>query len=254
MGQRTRSAIKMFRIGLLVLPALFFSSPMQARSKPAATDASVVDSGTLSILIAGRKIGTETFTVKQLPEFSVASAEIRIDEGESKSHQTSELRLSPGGELQHYEWHEMAPGKSDVIVEPQDEFLMEHMTGDKGKKVDQPFMMPASTTVLDDFFFSQREILLWRYLASICKPVNGETQCAQQKSRFGVIIPHQHTSAIVDVEYLGRENVSLHGTPQELAHFRITSEETADWELFLDSHQKLVRILIPAMNTEVVRE
>lgn len=252
MGQRTRLAINIFRTGLLVFLALCLSAPVQARSKPA--ESGVVDSGTFSILISGRKVGSESFTVRQLADVSIASAEIRIEEGENKSHQTSEVRLSPSGELRRYEWHEVAPGKAEVVVEPQEGFLIEHMMGDKGKKVDQPFMMPTSTMVLDDFFFSQREILAWRYLASICKPVNGETQCAQQKSRFGVIIPHQHTSAVVAIEYIGRENVSLQGTQLQLEHFRLSSEDTADWELFLDSRQRLVRILIPAMNTEVVRD
>ena len=96
--------------------------------------------------------------------------------------------------MQHYEWHELAPEKSEIIVEPQDEFLVEHITSEKEKKFEQPFLVPATTMVLDDFFFSHWEILTWRYLASICKPVNGVNQCAPQKSQFGVIVPRQHTS------------------------------------------------------------
>ena len=119
----------------------------------------MVDSGTFSILIDGRKVGTETFTIRQSAESSIASSEIKIDDGTSKARQTSEFRISPKGELQRYEWHELAPEKSEIVVEPQEEFLVEHITSEKDKKFDQPFLVPATTLVLDDFFFSHREIL-----------------------------------------------------------------------------------------------
>ncbi len=225
-----------------------------AGARPKAAQGTTVDAGTFSILIGGRKVGSETFTIKQSAEASVASSEIRIDDGNTKARQTSEYRLSRKGELLRYEWHELAPEKNEIVVEPQDEFLVEHITNEKDKKFDQPFLMPATTLVLDDFFFSQREILTWRYLASICKAVNGVTQCASQKSQFGVIVPRQHTSIVVAIEYIGRERAPLHGSEAEVNHYRITSEETADWDLWFDSHQKLVRILIPATKTEVVRD
>lgn len=249
MGQRTRAAIRLLSLGLLALAA---PSAVCARPKPA--QQTVVDSGTFSILIAGRKVGTETFTIKQSSESSIASSEIKIDDGGSKSRQTSVFRLSPKGELQRYEWHELAPEKSEIVVEPQEEFLVEHITSENGKKFDQPFLVPATTLVLDDFFFSHREILTWRYLASICKAVNGVTQCAPQKSQFGVIVPRQHTSVVVTIEFVGRERAPIHGNETELSHYRITSDGADDWDLWLDGNQKLMRILIPATKTEVVRD
>jgi hypothetical protein len=253
MVQRTRAAImRWLNLGLLAL-ALVAPSPICARSKPAQQGATV-DSGTFSILIDGRKVGTETFTIRQSPESSIASSEIKIDDGASKARQTSEFRISPKGELQRYEWHELAPEKSEIVVEPQEEFLVEHINSEKDKKFDQPFLVPATTLELDDFFFSHREILIWRYLASICKPVNGATQCTPQKSQFGVIVPRQHTSIVVSLEYMGRERVPIHGKELELSHYRITSEGTSDWDLWFDDNQKMVRILIPATKTEVVRD
>jgi len=250
MGQRTRAAVRWLSLLLLAL-ALAAPSPVCARPKAQGT---TVDSGIFSILIDGRKVGTETFTIKQSSEASIASSEIKIDDGGSKARQTSEYRIGPKGELQHYEWHELTPERSEIVVEPQDEFLVEHITNEKDKKFDQPFLLPVTTLVLDDFFFSQREIFTWRYLASICKPVNGVTQCASQKSQFGVIVPREHTSIVVSIEYIGREHIPIHGNELELSHYRITSDETADWDLWFDSNQKLVRILIPATKTEVVRD
>ena len=47
--------------------ALVAPSLVRARSKPL-PNATAVDSGTFSILIDGRKVGTETFTIKQSPD------------------------------------------------------------------------------------------------------------------------------------------------------------------------------------------
>jgi hypothetical protein len=237
-------------LGLL---ALALAAPLYAREK---TDqaATTVDSGTFSILIGGRKVGAETFSIKQSASVSIAKSEIKIDDGGSKARQTSELRLSPKGELQRYEWHELSPGKSEIVVEPQEEFFVEHITSENDKKFEQLLLVPPTTLVLDDFFFSHWEILTWRYLASICKAVNGATQCSPQKSQFGVIVPRQHASIVVSIEFIGRDRMSIHGSETELSHYRISSEEAADWDLWLDGNQKLVRILIPATKTEVVRD
>ena len=258
MGRNTRMAIRTFLSGIALLLVLLSAAPLCARSKKEAdAKITIIDSGTFDIMVSGRKVGTESFTIKQLPDVNVAASEIRIDEAGNKAQQTSEFRLTSAGELRRYEWHEIAPGKGEIVLEPQDEFLVEHITpGDKerDKKIDQSFLMSASTLVLDDFFFSQREILAWRYLASTCKVEEGQNRCLKQKSQFGIIIPRQHVSSMVSVEYVSHETIALHGQPVESNHFRLSSEDAADWELWLDNSQKLVRILIPMMNTEVVRE
>jgi hypothetical protein len=245
-----RAAIRWSSLSLL---ALALAAPLCARSKTEQA-ATTVDSGTFSILIGGRKVGAETFSIQQSPTVSIARSEIKIDDGGSKARQTSELRLTPKGELQRYEWHELSPEKSEIVVEPQEDFLVERITSEKDKKFEQPFLVPPTTLVLDDFFFSHWEILTWRYLATICKAVNGATQCLPQKSQFGVIVPRQHASVVVSIEFVGRERLPVHGSETELSHYRITSEDAADWDLWFDGNQKLVRILIPATKTEVVRD
>jgi hypothetical protein len=232
------------------------AAPLWARSKDKSAEraAKVVDAGSFSILIAGRKIGSESFTIRQSAEGSTATSEIMIEEGDNKARQSSELRLGPLGELRRYEWHELQPGKAELVLEPRDEFLVERVGSEKDKRFEQPFLLPASTPVLDDFFFSHREILLWRYLASVCKLVAGQWQCASQKSQFGVIIPRQRTSGMVSIEYAGRDRLLLNGQQLELSHFRLSAEDADDWDLWLDSNQKLVRILIPSSKTEVLRD
>jgi hypothetical protein len=240
---------------LLVLPlaTILLTAPANAASKKPQPSSELVDAGSFSILVAGRKIGSETFNIRQSSEGSVTSSEIRIQEGGSQARQTSVLRLGPAGELRRYESRELFPGKAEIVVEPQQDVLVERVSGEN-EQANQPFLMPLSTQVLDDFFFSHREVLAWRYLASVCKPAAAGLQCSSQKSRLGVIIPRQHASAMISLEYVGRERLTLAGQPVELSHFRLTAPDAPDWELWLDDFHKLVRISIPAANTEGVRD
>ena len=58
---------------------------------------------------------------------------------------------------------------------------------------------------------------------------------------------------LVSLEFVGRERVSVRGVEKELNRLTLKSDG-GDWALWLDDQFKLVRILIPGDNTEVVRD
>ncbi len=212
-----------------------------------------VDSGSFGIYVGGKRVATETFHIEQLPDMSVAKSEIKLEDG-TKASQTAELQLTPTGDLKHYQWNELSPERAEATVEPQDQFLVEHMSFSTGKPLEQPYILPPSTMVLDDYFFSHREILLWRYLATACRPEAGSGRCPLAKSQFGVLVPRQRTSMVVTVEYIGRDKINLHGKDVEVSHFTLQAEGASDWALYVDDHYKLVRVVIAGDNTEVTRD
>jgi hypothetical protein len=163
------------------------------------------------------------------------------------------LQLSPIGDLIRYEWKDSGGlEKGEMTVEPAQQFLTEHIKlGDKVSE--QPYLMPTSTAILDDYFFSQRELLLWRYIGSSCHPTTGDQGCKMEKGQFGFVVPRQRMSGMATINYVGREMVSLHGVPKELSKFSMSSE-FGDWLLWLDENQKLVRIILPGESTEVIRD
>jgi hypothetical protein len=108
--------------------------------------------------------------------------------------------------------------------------------------------------ILDDFFFSQRQVLLWRYLAASCRPKSGETGCELPKTQFGAIIPRQRASAAYSVAYVASEFITIKGAPRQVSKFVIASEGSPEWSLWIDSDKKLVRVLIPSESTEVLRD
>lgn len=219
-----------------------------------AKEGQMVDSGTLGVFINGHRVATETFSVQQNAGGSVITSQFKTDEGE-KSVQNSELQLTPNGEIRKYEWKELSPGKAQATVAPNNDFLMEHISkSPEEKPEEQPFLLPASTNIVDDYFFIHREVLIWRYLATACRQEKGEVQCpAGQKTQFGALNPHQRSSMPLTVEFTGREKIAIRGSQQELNKFILRSEG-GDWTMWLDNQFKLQKILIPSDSTEVIRD
>ena len=213
-----------------------------------------IDSGSYGIYVNGKRVATETFKIEQKAGGSNFSAEIKMQDGSPKPTQNCEIQMSSVGELKHYEWHQFSPSEAQAVITPSEPFLVEHLTNAPGQKpVEQPFMLPTTTLVLDNNFFSQRELLAWRYMATGCKQNAGRTECRLQPTKFGVLVPQGLTSASVEMNYGGRETVSIRGTPRELTRLNLNSDG-AEWSLWVDDNYKLIRILVPSENTEVLRD
>jgi hypothetical protein len=212
----------------------------------------VVDSGSFGIYLNGRRVGTEKFNVEQGSTSSVATSEVEVDDGATRAVQSSELEITPSGSLLHYRWHEDGPEKGQSTVEPSTDFLIQRtqMQADQ-KQLQQPYVLPPSTPILDDYFFVHREILAWRYLASVCEPVPEGLKCKSGPGQFGVLVPRQHTSFPVQVEYKGPDKVAIRGAERMLNRFTLTCDGTV-WQLWLDQENKLIRVLVEG--TEVVRD
>ena len=213
-----------------------------------------IDEGTFVIYVQGRRIGTEKFTIEQRSDMSVTTSEVRIEDGANKAGISSELQLFPNGDLRHYDWKELSPGKGVTTVDYSESFVIEHVVPSPNEKAqDLTFMIPPSTNVLDDYFFVHRELLLWKYMAAACAVAQDKTKCPLPKQQLGVFVPRQQVTALISVEYKGKEKISLKGTQVELDRFDITGE-LGEWNLWMDNNRKLVRVVMPSDSTEVVRE
>lgn len=243
--------IRMGIAGIVLLPAL---AAAVDKEKTKDNAAQMVDSGSFGVFLNGHRIATETFSIQQNATGSTATSQFKTEEGTDKSVQSSELQLTPSGEIRKYEWKELSPGKAQATVTPSNDFLMERSTRRPDEKPEeQPFLLPASTSIIDDYFFVQREVLLWRYLATACKQDKGVLQCPNQKTQFGTMNPHQRSSQPLSLEFAGRDKVAIRGTDHDLNKFVLRSE-AGDWTMWLDDQFKLQRIVISSDNTEVLRD
>jgi hypothetical protein len=139
-------------------------------------------------------------------------------------------------------------------VEPQGQLLIERVVGEPTvKPVEQPYILPASTAILDDYFFIHRELLAWRYLGADCKATPGQSGCKLPRAQFGALIPRQRTSLLVSMEFVGPETVTIRGQQRRLNRFNLQGDGM-DWALWLDDTYKLIRIVIASNGTEVLRD
>jgi len=224
------------------------------KDKPKQAGTKVVDSGSFGVFSSGTRVATEKFSIEQGAMGSRISSQFKSAQGEQVAEQSSEMQLTPSTDLRLYEWKETSPEKMSANVAPNDAFLIETFTsGADNKTHDQNFLLPASTAILDDYFFIHRELLAWKYLASACKQTGGAPTCPlHQKVQFGTLNPHARNSMPVAIEFAGRDKVSIRGSQVELSKF-VLSSEAGDWAFWLDDNLKLVRLLNDG-GTEVVRD
>ena len=236
----------------LILPGITRAAPKEKEKAP---EGQQVDSGSFGVFMNGHRVGTETFSITQNSNGSVIQSEFKTEGSPDQAAQSSAMQLTGAGDIRRYDWKELSPGKAQLAVVPNEQFLTQKWSaGPQEKQQEQPYLLPASTSILDDYFFVHREVLAWKFLASTCKQEKGQVQCPlKQRSQFGTLNPRQHSSATVSMEFLGREKVAVHGSDRDLLKVELKGE-AGTWELWLDDQFKVLRISIPGERTEVVRD
>jgi hypothetical protein len=214
-----------------------------------------VDSGSFGVFQNGHRVGTETFSIYQTAYGSVIQSEFKTENAPTTDVQTSELQLTTTGDIRRYEWKELSPDKAESVVVPNDDFLNQKWSaGPQEKEHEQPYLLPKSTSILDDYFFVHREVLAWKFLGASCKQDKGQVQCPlKQRAQFGTLNPHQHSSAPLSAEFLGREKVSLKNGQQDLIKLELKND-AGTWQLWLDDQFKVMRMSVLGDNTEVDRD
>lgn len=230
---------------------LGFSS-LFANAKGKEPSAKVVDSGKFGIFVNGTRVGTETFQIEQTATGSATHCDLQVEQAGTRIEQKSDMTLAANGDLLRYEWKELSPGKASNVVVPENNFLIERLyNGEKTKPFERPFMLPPSTVILDDFFFTHRELLAWRFVFGSCK--QNEAQCNLPKTKFGGLVPHTGTPVVANIEFIGIEKILLKGAQVDLRHFEL-EVDGVKWSLWMDDSYKVQRLTIPENNTEVVRD
>lgn len=236
---------------LLAAAALLACSALaDDKNKPA-----VVDSGSFGIVVNGTRVATETFRVEQKGGSNFVTSELKTEDA-AKATQTAELEMAANGTLKKYTWKETKPGDASIVIEPQDEqFLTLRFTtsGAEAPKVSSHALSPV-TSIVDDNFFSQMQVLAWKYMASGCRPgPNGQNECVWNPQKLPVLNPHQQEALLVVMEFMGAQKIKLKGVEQSFKTFKVKGE-SGEWILWFNDDNKLVRVVIYAENTEVLRD
>jgi hypothetical protein len=238
----------------LVAFSLLWTLGAAAKEKDKQPAGDLVDSGSFGIFLNDKRVATETFSVHQSKGGDSTAVSQFKEEGSNNPSQRSEMQMNTSGALIRYEWHELSPGKSEIVLVPNNEFLVERVVENPGDKAkEKPFLMPNTSVILDNNFFIHREILVWKYMASSCPLENGRMKCGP--AQFGAIIPQERDSVRINITPVSQEKVTLNGTQRELVHLSLKVED-ADWDLWLDpqDHFKLMRVSRVGENIQIVRD
>ncbi len=219
------------------------------------TKANMVDSGSFGIVVNGKRVATETFRVEQRADSSAVISELKTDDGVTAT-QTAELEMTPNGLLKKYTWKEVKPGDAAIELEPSGEQFLSLRTTLNATTPPKTttLALSAATSVLDDNFFSHMQVLTWKYMASGCRPtVNGQNECLWQPAKLPILNPHVQEPLLIAMEFLGQQKIKMKGTEHTYKTFKLKGE-SGEWTLWFNGENKLVRVVIAAENTEVLRD
>jgi len=248
-------------VTLLTLAVVWLNNPAYSASNSKEKDKEsgeqVIDSGSFGVFMSGHRVGTETFTIMQTHAGSVIRSQFKTQNAPNgvEAVQSSELQLNGAGEIRRYDWKELSPDQAASTVTLNDQFLNQKWnSGPQTKENEQPYLLPASTSILDDYFFVHREVLVWKFLGASCRSDKGAVECpVKQRAQFGTLNPRQHASAPMTAEYMGREKIYFKGEPREFNKIELKNDAGV-WQLWFDDQFKLMRIWIEGDNTEVIRD
>jgi hypothetical protein len=238
---------------LLFCSSIAFSASNKAPEKEAPK---IVDSGSFGVWVSGKRLATETFRMEQRGDVNTVSSQLRFEDSAVKVQQTAEMEVLPTGALRRYSWKETNPGTVQLTVEPQDQnFLVEHVIDSAGATPkDTQHPLSPFTTILDENFFSHVELIAWKYLAINCrKNASNQYDCHMQPQKLPVLVPHQSSSMVVTMQFGGQQKYKVHGVENSYTMLKMQTE-AGEWSLWMNDDNKLVRIVIAADNTEVVRD
>ncbi len=198
------------------------------------------DKGRFRISANGQPIGTEEFEIRPTGDHWLAqgTTELKPAQG-AATRVTSRLTLQADGTPASYNWSTEGPKKASADIAFQGNVATIVLRVEGAKPFTQQFTFSSpQIVVLDNNAYNQYAILARLY--------DREKMGAQT---FSVLVPQEMTPGSVTVESLGEITA---GT----AKFEELRVKTADLEvdLYLDSNHRLMRLVAPSSNAEVVRE
>jgi hypothetical protein len=197
------------------------------------------DKGKFKILVNGQPAGTEEFSLNANGGNWIARGNAEIQTPQGAAHVTGNLELRPDGAPVRYEWNMQGAKKAASTIVFNGATANVELRMEGARPYTQQFTFNSDhVVVLDNNMYDQYAILARLY--------DWDKKGAQT---FSVIVPQEMTPGSVTVESLGKQDT---GSGAKLEQLRVKTEDI-EINLFLDG-QRLVRIVSPGANAEIIRE
>jgi len=221
----------------------FLANASGSVSAPVPTPAPVAlaaDQGRFRISANGQPIGTEEFEIRPNGDHWFAQGTTDLKGGQGPATRIiSRLTLQADGTPVSYNWSTAGAKKASADITFQGNVATIVLRVEGAKPFTQQFTFTSpQIVVLDNNAYNQYAVLARLY---------DRTKMGAQT--FSVLVPQEMTPGSLTVESLGEIAAGS-------AKFEELRVKTADLEvdLYLDSSHRLMRLVAPASNAEVVRE
>ena len=210
-------------------------SPAGAANAPVAF---APDKGKFKILVNGQPAGKEDFDFGPSGGNWIARGNAEIQTPQGAAHVTGTLELKPDGVPIRYEWSMQGAKKASSTIVFNGSTANVELRMEGARLYTQQFTFSSDrVVVLDNNLYDQYAVLARLY--------DWDKKGAQT---FSVIVPQAMTPGTVTVESLGKQDAG----GAKLEELSVKTEDL-ELDLFLDG-QRLVRIVSPSANAEIIRE
>lgn len=209
-----------------------------ALPRPAPASVFVSDKGNFRILVNGQQMGKEEFEINPDGANWVAHGSSEVQTQDGVTHVSGTLELRADGTPVRYEWSTQGKKKASATIDFSNLTATIDLRMEGVKPYTQQFTFNTSPiAVLDNNLYHQYAVLARLY--------DREKKGAQT---FSVLVPQSLTPGSITVESLGNQDVN----GKKLEELTAKTEDL-EVDLFLDGG-RLVRIVAPSTNAEIVRE
>ncbi|MGH9679492.1 MAG: hypothetical protein ACRD4Y_06050 [Candidatus Acidiferrales bacterium] len=228
-------------LGIAASPSSLHAARKKKEEKPSIPESVFTpDKGKFSILLGGQEIGSEEFEISR-------SGGAWIARGSTTAHApggvdikaTGQLKLADDGTPIRYDWSAEAKKKATgaVVFDNGTAKCVANLGSASPMMKDFKFASPR-IAVLDNNLYHQYAVLAQIY-----------DWKAGGKQSFPVVIPQDLTPGTISVESIGPQDVGN-------AKYEALRVSTSDLEilLYVDSHEHLMRLEVPASKVVIERE
>ena len=225
---------------LIVFAARAYPSAGSAQSSPDAKTPPpfTADKGKFRILVNGQQVGKEDFDIGPSGGNWIARGNSEIQAADGVTHVSGTLELRADGSPVHYEWATQGAKKASATI------------GFSGPTASIDLHVEGARPFTQQFTFSSPRVAildnnLYHQYALLARLYDWDKKGAQI---FSVLVPQEMTPGTVTVESLGSQDLG----GKMVEELRVQTEDL-EIDLFLDG-PRLVRIVAPTSNAEIVRE
>jgi hypothetical protein len=196
------------------------------------------DKGTFKILVSGQQIGKEEFSIAPNGGDWSAHGSTDIQSPKGNTHVTGNLVVHPDGIPVRYDWSTQGAKKASatIVFSGVTANVELHLEGARPFTQQFTFAAPL-VVVLDDNLYYQYTFLARLYDSD-----------KKGEQTFSVLVPQEMTPGTVTVDSMGEQVVN----GQKVQELRVRTEDN-EIDLYVDG-PKLVRLVAPAANAEIIRE